>query len=59
LEQTHPTVKQTGLGLAFCRMVAEAHGGTIAALPSEGTGSVFRICIPDLSPAATSSAVSG
>ncbi len=59
LEQTHPSVKQTGLGLAFCRMVAEAHGGTIAALPSEGTGSVFRICIPDLSPATTSSAVSG
>ena len=58
LEQTFPKVKQTGLGLAFCRMVAEAHGGTIAALPADGTGSVFRICIPDLSVAATSAAVS-
>jgi signal transduction histidine kinase len=55
LEQAYPNVKQTGLGLAFCRMVAEAHGGTIAALPSEGSGSDFRICIPDLSPAATRS----
>jgi signal transduction histidine kinase len=55
LEQTHPSVKQTGLGLAFCRMVAEAHGGTIEALASEGSGSIFRISIPDLSPAATRS----
>jgi signal transduction histidine kinase len=55
LEQTHPSVKQTGLGLAFCRMVAEAHGGTIEALASEGSGSIFRICIPDLSPTATRS----
>lgn len=53
LQQAYPNVKQTGLGLAFCRMVAEAHGGTIAVLPSEGSGSDFRICIPDLSPAAT------
>ena len=52
LEQTYPNAKQTGLGLAFCRMVAEAHGGTIAALAGEGGGSDFRICIPDLSPAA-------
>jgi signal transduction histidine kinase len=59
LEQTHPSVKQTGLGLAFCRMVAEAHGGTIAALASEGTGSTFRICIPDLSPSATRSPDAG
>jgi two-component system sensor histidine kinase/response regulator len=52
LDHAYPNVKQTGLGLAFCRMVAEAHGGTIAALSSEGSGSDFRICIPDLSPAA-------
>ncbi|HEX3067770.1 MAG TPA: hybrid sensor histidine kinase/response regulator [Thermoanaerobaculia bacterium] len=51
LEQADPSVKQTGLGLAFCRMVAEAHGGTIAALASGGFGSIFRISIPGLSPA--------
>jgi signal transduction histidine kinase len=43
-----PGVKQTGLGLAFCRMVAEAHGGTITALPKEGAGTIFRLCLPDV-----------
>jgi hypothetical protein len=33
-------------------VVAEAHGGAIAALSSEGSGSDFRICIPDLTPVA-------
>ncbi len=36
-------VSQTGLGLAFCRMVAEAHGGHIRAQPNEPQGSVFII----------------
>ncbi|MEO8379277.1 MAG: hybrid sensor histidine kinase/response regulator [Acidobacteriota bacterium] len=40
--------QQTGLGLAFCRMVAEAHGGTIKVLPGEPRGSVFRIWIPSV-----------
>ena len=35
-----------GLGLAFCRMVAEAHGGTINVLQREGIGSTFRLWLP-------------
>jgi signal transduction histidine kinase len=48
-EQKMPPVRQTGLGLAFCRMVAEAHGGTIAALPREGRGSILRVSLPAVS----------
>jgi len=39
--------KGSGLGLALCRRIAEAHGGTVALDKSE-TGAVFRISIPDL-----------
>jgi signal transduction histidine kinase len=38
--------KASGLGLALARRVAEAHGGTIALLPSEG-GAVFLLRVPD------------
>ena len=51
-DRTNPNVKQTGLGLAFCQMVAEAHSGTIEALPREGKGSIMRICLPSVIPAA-------
>jgi signal transduction histidine kinase len=50
--QNTPGVKQTGLGLAFCRMVAEAHGGTITALPKEGPGTILRLSLPDVMHAA-------
>jgi signal transduction histidine kinase len=35
-----------GLGLSFCRMMAEAHGGSIEVLPRDGGGSMFHIVIP-------------
>jgi signal transduction histidine kinase len=38
--------KGSGLGLALCRRIAEAHNGTVTLDPSE-RGAVFRISIPD------------
>jgi signal transduction histidine kinase len=38
--------KGSGLGLALCRRIAEAHGGTVTLEPSE-QGATFRISIPD------------
>ncbi len=35
-----------GLGLLFCRMAVELHGGTISAESAQGKGSVFRFEIP-------------
>lgn len=40
--------KGSGLGLALCRRIAEAHGGTVTLEPSE-RGATFRITIPDSS----------
>lgn len=42
----HPGVGGVGLGLAICRGMVEAHGGTISARNREGGGAVFRIQIP-------------
>lgn len=36
----------TGLGLTFCKLVAEAHGGTITVRSEVGAGSTFTIEIP-------------
>jgi signal transduction histidine kinase len=46
LDQRRIGVKQTGLGLAFCRMVAEAHGGRILFEPNEPRGSRFVLDLP-------------
>ena len=36
-----------GIGLSICRTIAEAHGGTIAALdPGPGRGAAFRFSVP-------------
>ena len=35
-----------GLGLAMCKAVVEAHGGTIAVEPTVGTGATFLVALP-------------
>ena len=37
---------QTGLGLPFCRMVVDKHGGAITCLPREPKGSRFHVSLP-------------
>jgi two-component system, sensor histidine kinase and response regulator len=44
--QNLPKVRSSGLGLAFCRMVVDAHGGRIWVQSSEGQGSAFHITLP-------------
>jgi signal transduction histidine kinase len=41
-----PRVRSSGLGLAFCRLVVEAHGGRIWVQSTEGAGSAFHILFP-------------
>lgn len=40
-----------GIGLAFCRVVVEAHAGTIEALDREPRGTRFRVVLPRNRPA--------
>jgi signal transduction histidine kinase len=49
-EQVHtphaPRVRSSGLGLAFCRVAVESHGGRIWVRSREGEGSTFFILLP-------------
>ena len=41
-----PRMRSSGLGLAFCRLAAEAHGGRIWVRSAEGEGSTFFVQLP-------------
>lgn len=45
-----PSVRSSGLGLAFCRIAVESHGGRIWVESAEGRGSIFHLTLP-LTPA--------
>jgi signal transduction histidine kinase len=36
-------VPQVGLGLTFCKLVVEAHGGRIFVTPNQPQGSIFTV----------------
>ena len=46
-----PSTRSSGLGLAFCKLAVDAHGGRIWVQSAEGQGSAFHIALP-LKPAA-------
>jgi signal transduction histidine kinase len=41
-----PRVRSSGLGLAFCKLAIEAHGGRIWVQSAEGEGSQFHFVLP-------------
>jgi signal transduction histidine kinase len=41
-----PRVRSSGLGLTFCRLAVEQHGGRIWVQSTEGEGSAFHILLP-------------
>ncbi|HEX8848595.1 MAG TPA: ATP-binding protein [Gemmatimonadaceae bacterium] len=51
-----PRVRSSGLGLAFCKLAVEAHGGRIWVQSEEGRGSAFHFRLP-LHPATTTATV--
>ncbi len=53
---TAPRVRSSGLGLAFCKLVADAHGGRIWVQSSEGRGSAFHLALPPHPPPQATSA---
>src|SRR5919199_4695395 len=45
-----PRVRSSGLGLAFCKMAVDAHGGRIWVQSASGQGSSFHIVLPLMPP---------
>jgi two-component system sensor histidine kinase/response regulator len=41
-----PRTRSSGLGLAFCKLVVDAHGGRIWVQSAEGKGSAFHFSLP-------------
>ena len=41
-----PRVRSSGLGLTFCKLAVEVHGGRIWVRSTEGSGSQFHIALP-------------
>lgn len=41
-----PAVRSSGLGLTFCKLAVEAHGGAIGVESEVGVGSTFRVRLP-------------
>ncbi len=45
-----PRVRSSGLGLSFCRIAVESHGGRIRVRSAEGAGSTFSVWLPRETP---------
>ncbi len=60
-DQDHHARRSRGLGLAFCRLAVEAHGGHISVHDAEPTGALFRVRLPRSKPneAATGDGITG
>ena len=46
VDQSRDGAAGYGLGLAICKMIAEAHAGTIRVESAPGQGTAFRIRLP-------------
>src|SRR5919206_1511057 len=51
-----PRVRSSGLGLAFCKMAVDAHGGRIWVQSASGQGSAFHVMLPLVPPQVASPA---